>query len=274
PAPPPMLRGVRTSPLGAPEVPGAPYAVWVLWGGHSRPQPDGTLSADGSVTLVRGEGGPGGPVTALVDTGGPWDRERLLRGLSERGVSPRDVTHVVCTHGHSDHVGNVNLFPEATLVVGCDVSRGAGLYLRHGLAEGRSYVIHPGRLEVMATPGHTLNHVSLVVRDTALGTVVVAGDLFEKEEDEEEWRTLSEDPAKQERSRRRVLAMADVIVPGHGPPFRVFREWGEGDGPWREEEEEEEGDGRKGRGDDAGGGGSPGDVPEEEENATGDVLKG
>ncbi|NXH79483.1 MBLC1 protein, partial [Hydrobates tethys] len=217
---------VRTSPLGAQEVAGTPYTLRVLQEGYSRPQPDGTFHADGSITLVWG-----GPVTALVDTGGPWDRQRLLDLLGDGGLSPEDVTHVICTHGHSDHVGNINLFPTATLVVGLDVSRGAGRYLPHGLAEGRPYVLHPGYLEVVATPGHTLGHVSVVVRATSLGTAVVAGDLFEKEEDEEEWRALSEDPAKQERSRRRVMAVADVIVPGHGPPFRVFRERGDGEVP-------------------------------------------
>ncbi|NWX80517.1 MBLC1 protein, partial [Alca torda] len=102
-----MSRGFRTSPLGTREVPGVPYTLRVLQEGYSRPHPDGTVRADGTVTLVAG-----GPVTALVDTGGPWGQRRLLGHLSELGVSPRDVTHVVCTHGHSDHVGNVNLFPE------------------------------------------------------------------------------------------------------------------------------------------------------------------
>ncbi|NXS50419.1 MBLC1 protein, partial [Balaeniceps rex] len=229
---------VRTSPLGTREVGGAPYTLRVLQEGYSSPQPDGTLHADGSVTLIRG-----GPVTALVDTGGPWGRQRLLDLLAAQGLSPGDVTHVVCTHGHSDHVGNVNLFPAATLLVGRDLSRGAGCYLPHPLAEGRPYVLHPGHLEVVATPGHTLSHVSVVVRGTALGTVVVAGDLFEREEDEEEWRALSEDPRKQERSRRWAMATADVIVPGHGPPFRIFRERGDGEPPWGEEEEEEEEEG-------------------------------
>ncbi|NWU51465.1 MBLC1 protein, partial [Dromas ardeola] len=235
----------RTSPLGTREVPGVPYTLRVLQEGYSRPHPDGTLRADGTVTLVAG-----GPVTALVDTGGPWGQRRLLGHLAELGVSPRDVTHVVCTHGHSDHVGNVNLFPEATLVMGYDVCRGAGCYVPNGLAKGWPYVLDAGRLEVVATPGHTLAHVSLVVKGTSLGTVVVAGDLFEAEEDEEQWRALSEDPEKQERSRRRVVAMADVIVPGHGPPFRVFRERGDGQVSWGEEGEEDvtTGDGSKGPG--------------------------
>ncbi|XP_074023952.1 metallo-beta-lactamase domain-containing protein 1 [Numenius arquata] len=228
-----MPRGFRTAPLGLGAIGGVPYSLWVLQEGYSRPHPDGTLRADGTVTLVAG----GGPVTALVDTGGPWGGPSLLEKLGSRGVSPEDVTHLVCTHGHSDHVGNLNLFPAATLVLGYDVCRGAGRYVPNGLAEGRPYVLDPGHLEVVATPGHTRSHVSLVARATSLGTVVVAGDLFEREGDEGEWEALSEDPREQERSRRRVVAMADVIVPGHGPPFRVIKEWGEEE----EEEEEEEG---------------------------------
>ncbi|CAM2098033.1 unnamed protein product [Caretta caretta] len=66
-------------------------------------------------------------------------------------------------------------------------------------------------------------HTSVLVRATALGTVLVAGDLFEQEQDEAAWPALSEDPTQQEWSRRRALALADVVIPGHGPPFQVLR---------------------------------------------------
>ncbi|XP_069739145.1 LOW QUALITY PROTEIN: metallo-beta-lactamase domain-containing protein 1, partial [Phaenicophaeus curvirostris] len=246
----PMPRGALTSPLGSRALGGSPYSLHVLQEGFSTPLGrDGTFRADGSVTLIRG-----GPVTALVDTGGPWGHRRLLQALSHHGLSPEGVTHVVCTHGHSDHVGNLNLFPRAELVVGFDVSRGDGVYRANALANGVPYVLHPGLLEVVATPGHTASHVGLVVRETALGTALVAGDLFEKEDDEEEWRAASEDPATQEKSRRWALEVADVIVPGHGPPFRVFREARRRKSRSEEEEEEEEGgEGPKG----VLGGGSP-----------------
>ncbi|NXU80344.1 MBLC1 protein, partial [Oreotrochilus melanogaster] len=102
-----MSRGFLTSPLGSLEIPGVPYSLRVLEEGFCIPQPQGTFRAQGSITLIRG-----GPVTALVDTGGPWGAPRLLQLLATQGLSPRDVTHVVCTHGHSDHAGNLNLFPE------------------------------------------------------------------------------------------------------------------------------------------------------------------
>ncbi|NXC11126.1 MBLC1 protein, partial [Orthonyx spaldingii] len=199
-------------------IPGPLYSVRVLRVGFSQPGPDGSCRADGSVTLLSG-----GPLTVLVDTGGPWLRPLLPELLRAQGVAPGDVTHVVVTHGHSDHAGNINLFPGATLLVGFDLSRGEGLYLPHGLARGAPLVLHPGHLEVTPTPGHTRAHVSLVALGTSLGTVAVAGDAFERRGDEGEWAQLSEDPAEQRRSRRRLVALADVIVPGHGEPFRVLR---------------------------------------------------
>ncbi|NXC27449.1 MBLC1 protein, partial [Campylorhamphus procurvoides] len=101
-----MPGGYHTAPLGSLEVPGSPYTLRVLRVGHSTPRPDGTLEADGTVTLLSG-----GPLTVLVDTGGPWDRPLLPQLLGAHGVTPNDVTHVIVTHGHSDHVGNINLFP-------------------------------------------------------------------------------------------------------------------------------------------------------------------
>ncbi|KAL1398122.1 hypothetical protein pipiens_001211 [Culex pipiens pipiens] len=91
-------------------------------------------------------------------------------------------------------------------------------------------------IEVLATPGHTLSCVSLLVRNctitpTADGipnapqTVAIVGDLFERAEDIADaalWLDAgSEDPAAQRRNRARMATLADYIVPGHGPGFAV-----------------------------------------------------
>ncbi|XP_025066920.1 metallo-beta-lactamase domain-containing protein 1 isoform X2 [Alligator sinensis] len=66
---------VRTALLGTRRIMGSPYTVVVLQEGYHQPTPDGGARADGTVTLLRG------PLPMLVDTGGPWGRERLLAAL-------------------------------------------------------------------------------------------------------------------------------------------------------------------------------------------------
>jgi hypothetical protein len=56
------------------------------------------------------------------------------------------------------------------------------------------------------------------------GTYAIVGDLFENEadrDDEDLWRSSSEYPIEQEVSRRKIMEIADFIVPGHGDVFRT-----------------------------------------------------
>lgn len=81
-------------------------------------------------------------------------------------------------------------------------------------------------IRVIATPGHTLTDVSVIVDNVdGFGRVVIAGDLFECEQDlvdDSLWREAgSEDPDKQTANRARIIELADFIVPGHGPMFQV-----------------------------------------------------
>ncbi|XP_033962044.1 metallo-beta-lactamase domain-containing protein 1 [Pseudochaenichthys georgianus] len=207
----------KTVPLSESQThfPGQPYSVSVLKVGYCLPQPDGTFRADGTITLITG------PKTVLVDTGGPWDRDFLLTTLKEKGLEPGDIDVVVGTHGHSDHVGNLSVFPAAVMIVGYDVSDG-DTYRPNQLAEGQGYAIDE-QVCVVPSPGHTEQHVSVQVTGTSAGTVLVAGDLFECCTDEDSWRDLSVNTAVQEVSRQKALQTADVIIPGHGLPFRVLR---------------------------------------------------
>jgi glyoxylase-like metal-dependent hydrolase (beta-lactamase superfamily II) len=63
----------------------------------------------------------GGSSAALVETGPSTSLENLIRGLRERGVSPRDVQQVFLTHVHLDHAGAAGhlagLLPNAVFYV-------------------------------------------------------------------------------------------------------------------------------------------------------------
>lgn len=197
------------------------YKVHVLQTGYSKVEEDGCI-ANGSSTLIIGS-----KYKVVVDTLSPWDKDALISAMAVHGVAPSDVTHLVCTHGHPDHVGNNNLFTGEGVVhiVGWSVHT-RDRYTDHPFHLGEAFRIDEEKLVVMPTPGHTLDSISVkVVTDD--GVVVVAGDLFEKEEDLTDdtiWKEAgSENEDEQKKHRNKVLEMADYIIPGHGPMFHINR---------------------------------------------------
>jgi hypothetical protein len=74
----------------------------------------------------------------------------------------------------------------------------------------------------LATHFLKLKDLSLIVRNVpGKGTVALTGDLFYFENDENVFQQFSEDVEKQKQNRRKVICLADYIVPGHGPMFQV-----------------------------------------------------
>ncbi|KAF6198292.1 hypothetical protein GE061_008040 [Apolygus lucorum] len=194
------------------------YQVQVLHEGYSRLIEE-VFEANCTCTLITG------PNNIIVDTMTPWDGNFILKKLEETGLTPDKINFVISTHGHSDHVGNNNLFLSARHIVGRCISY-RNTYFDEPFSRGDEYVIDDD-LRVLATPGHTLACVSVIVR-TADGIVAIAGDLFEKYEDvynEYVWLGAgSENPDLQRQSRARVIQLADYIIPGHGPRFKVTKE--------------------------------------------------
>ena len=164
----------------------------------------------------------------VIDSMTPWDTQKIKDSLKMYNLGPDQIDFVVSTHGHSDHVGNNNLFLNATHVVGFSVSKGDEYYL-HPFDKGVPFLIgeknSADKIEIIPTPGHTMDSVSLVVNTKDNKTVVIAGDLFEKEADlknHQVWIDAgSEDKHLQEFHRIRMLDIADYIIPGHGPMFKV-----------------------------------------------------
>ncbi len=94
------------------------YHVNVCRVGHCMSVKDGHFSAACTITLVKGK------FNILFDPGSPWDTNLISNFLNDNHLSHEDIHYVVCSHGHVDHIGNLNCFPNATLVVGTEVMRG------------------------------------------------------------------------------------------------------------------------------------------------------
>ncbi|XP_046659472.1 metallo-beta-lactamase domain-containing protein 1 [Homalodisca vitripennis] len=199
-----------------------PYNIYVINEGYSRMVNKSTMAANCTSTLIKG------PNNIIVDTMTPWDKDIIINGLKKHNVSCEDISHVICTHGHSDHIGNNNLFVNAKEhIVGFSISY-KDQYKLHPFESGEEYKIDED-ITILPTPGHTSDDITVLVRTSHYGIVAVAGDLFEREEDLNDpslWRETagSQFPDKQEANRNKILALVDYIVPGHGPMFKVSQE--------------------------------------------------
>ena len=123
----------------------------------------------------------------LVSPLGTATRARtLVSQLADVGVKPADIQWVAVSHTHGDHVGNVDLFPQATLLIqnaelewAFAPGKPAPFRKERALRplEGDLDVFGDGSVTVLSTPGHTPGHQSLLVHLPRTGWVVLSGDL-------------------------------------------------------------------------------------------------
>lgn len=122
---------------------------------------------------------------------------RFMAALTAAGVTPEDVDFVLCTHLHVDHVGwNTRLqdgrwvptFPKATYLLPAEDLDHYGANPNETYTEsvlpvieaGQGKEVQPGHclgdhVRLVATPGHTPGHVSVLVR-SGQAEALITGD--------------------------------------------------------------------------------------------------
>lgn len=178
---------------------------------------------------------------------------QLPLGLRAIGVSPTDVTDIICTHLHSDHCGWLfdvvaePVFPRASIWFGAPdwdhfVSEpGDSMldHIRHGFLASEERgdrlrlvtmdtTVAPG-ISLTMTPGHTPGHLSVIIssrgrRAILLGDAIVCPVQL----DEPTWYAMGDvDPALAKRVRERLFREledgATVGVGAHFPELQFGR---------------------------------------------------
>lgn len=91
------------------------------------------------------------------------------------------ITHIVNTHLHADHISGDQELSAAT---GADIYINDSVeisYAHKGIEQGDIFTLGAAKVEVLHTPGHTPNSISLVVTDTGrsdLPEMILTGDLL------------------------------------------------------------------------------------------------
>ncbi len=122
--------------------------------------------------------------------------------LEKLGYSVDDVKAVITSHSHLDHIGNIEMFPDAIHVIQKrelyqawwpeKFQRPSGAHIVEDYDDAREFNYHAiegdydlfgdGTVWVLSTPGHTLGHQSVRLELANTGTVVLSQDAIWMEE--------------------------------------------------------------------------------------------
>jgi glyoxylase-like metal-dependent hydrolase (beta-lactamase superfamily II) len=183
------------------------------------------------VTLIQGTR------RILVDVAHAGRRQLLLQRLAERGLTPEDIDYVFLTHAHWDHMVNIDLFPQARVLIH-PVERE---YIKHPSEKDwatlhyatlaiESHQIQEVRegdevddgVSVIETPGHSKGSMGLLLQTDA-GKAAICGDALPNSASVRTGmpRLVFYDVDAARASIRKLLDIAQAFYPGHDRPFKV-----------------------------------------------------
>jgi len=189
--------------------------VKILIQGYAREE-NGVEAASPSTILIKDSG-----LKIIVDPG--TNKLLLLNALAKEGLKPDDIDLVFLTHYHVDHILNIRLFPNKDILDG-------NIIYRDDKEISFAGKIPNTNIKVIETPGHAHEHACLLAK-TEKGRIVIAGDLWWWSDDQKQktdYKSLinHKDPYVKDKkalkkSRKKILEIADYIIPGHGKMFKV-----------------------------------------------------
>ena len=190
--------------------------VKVLVEGYAKPTGGGSYKASPATVLIKDS-----KKLILVDPG--TNKIKLIAALKKEGIKLNDIDIIFLTHYHIDHLLNIRLFPNKDVYADCTIYRDDKEIEFGDKIPGTNILVIP-------TPGHAHEHVSLLA-DTIKGKICVAGDLWwwrdgvKQKLDRKSLLNLQDPFVKDKKallaSRKKILSLADYIIPGHGNMFKV-----------------------------------------------------
>lgn len=159
-----------------------------------------------TMTLVRDK-----DIVMVVDPGVLESQQMLIDALKKEGLTVNDVNVVCITHSHIDHYRNIGMFPTAKTL------EYFGLWDKNTVEDWNEQFTDD--IQIIKTPGHNYDNITLLVK-TDKGIVAVCGDVFWKKNYPED-DPYATDKDKLKESRKKILDMADWIIPGHDGMYKA-----------------------------------------------------
>ncbi len=154
----------------------------------------------------------------------PWRRTKTLAAqLTAIGVQPADIKYVGISHTHGDHVGNVDLFPAAKVLIqkaeyewAFAADKKPPFSASHPAEQlvGDRDVFGDGSVMIISTPGHTPGHESLMVNLPKTGWLLLSGDVAHFQDNYDNRRVPAGNTDK-EQSVASMQHVADLVARNH-----------------------------------------------------------
>lgn len=187
----------------------------VLINGYAKEIKNGWI-ASSTVTLVKLN-----DLNIIVDPG--CNRQKLLQSMSEENLTTTDIDYVVLTHRHTDHMLLAGIFENAKVLTNAEI-------FDNDLQTEIREIVDLKGIEIIKTPGHSGDSKTFIIK-TDDATYAIVGDLWwwrdaeEQKTDKESLLNHFDEYTKDKnlitKSREKILALADYIIPGHGKMFKV-----------------------------------------------------
>ncbi|MDD5547959.1 MAG: MBL fold metallo-hydrolase [Candidatus Pacebacteria bacterium] len=191
--------------------------IKILIEGYARKTGDEEFASSTTV-LIKEKG-----VNIIVDPG--MDRKKLQDALLKERMEPNNINYVILTHYHLDHTLLAGIFENAQII---DFE---GIYSWDGKIKNHGGMVPGTDVKIIKTPGHDPFHCVVLTKTNNWGSVVIAADVFwwqddEEQKTDEESLMTHEDPYMKNKeelteSRKKILGIADYIIPGHGKMFKI-----------------------------------------------------